>query len=304
MAAVIIDRFHGDRLMGEIIRNLQPIKIGNDELMIELNEGYKKSQGRVIHIQNKKFRYLFTEKDFLNLAATVLRAKSEMEYYKKSLIAGAEKTETDEHEAADEKTLQVLPYFKELFDKHRIDYRLVETGKGYVTFIINPKCRKLFQSKIAKAKGVKKSAHIYGKSFGYKFLYQMKPFDLYIYNGVCIEIYYQLPCMSLTPKTWIPLDKCLQIRTFEERQTDDNGMLQLDDISYYIYRLGWAIFKNNSIGKYEEKVFKEKAEVLKDDAFAACLKMVFFGYADRMIQLLKEEKYSEIFVDYCSYYEY
>ena len=65
--------------MGEKIRDIHPIKIGNSSLMIELNEGYTASEGRLIHIQNKKFRYLLRESDFYHLSSMVMRAWSEFE---------------------------------------------------------------------------------------------------------------------------------------------------------------------------------------------------------------------------------
>lgn len=39
--------------MGEKIRDLHPIKVGSSEFMIELNEGYVKDEGRLIHTPNK-----------------------------------------------------------------------------------------------------------------------------------------------------------------------------------------------------------------------------------------------------------
>lgn len=68
--------------MGEKIRDLHSVKIGSAELMVELNEGNTKGEGRLIHVQNKHFRFLIGEKGFLELAATILRAYSEMQYYK------------------------------------------------------------------------------------------------------------------------------------------------------------------------------------------------------------------------------
>ena len=47
-------RRHAD--MGELLREIHPIKLGNEELMVELNEGGNASTGKIIHIQNKHFR--------------------------------------------------------------------------------------------------------------------------------------------------------------------------------------------------------------------------------------------------------
>ena len=62
--------------MGEKIRDVYPITLIGSKLMVELNEGYSKQQGRVIHIQNNKFRYLLKEKDFYTLSSNILRANA------------------------------------------------------------------------------------------------------------------------------------------------------------------------------------------------------------------------------------
>jgi hypothetical protein len=41
--------------MGEKIKDIKSIGVSGMELMIELNEGYAKKEGRLIHIQNDKF---------------------------------------------------------------------------------------------------------------------------------------------------------------------------------------------------------------------------------------------------------
>jgi hypothetical protein len=68
--------------MGEKIKDIKEINVAGSKLMIELNEGYN-HEGNLIHIQNDKFRYSLTEKDFLEFVGTILRAKAELDYLKK-----------------------------------------------------------------------------------------------------------------------------------------------------------------------------------------------------------------------------
>jgi hypothetical protein len=68
--------------MGEKIKDIKSIDVSGTKLMIELNEGYTEKEGRLIHIQNDKFRYLLKERDFLKLSGTILRAKAELDYLK------------------------------------------------------------------------------------------------------------------------------------------------------------------------------------------------------------------------------
>lgn len=68
--------------MGEKIRDIREINILGMPLMVELNEGYNKKEGRVIHIQNSDFRYYLKEREFLHLAAAIIRANEELEILK------------------------------------------------------------------------------------------------------------------------------------------------------------------------------------------------------------------------------
>lgn len=61
--------------MGEKIRDIGTIKIGKTQFEIELNKATSSRGPRYIHIQNPKFRYLLTERDFYQFSAEILRAK-------------------------------------------------------------------------------------------------------------------------------------------------------------------------------------------------------------------------------------
>jgi hypothetical protein len=74
--------------MGEKIKNIKLIKIGRSEMMVELNAGTSPGQGNIIHIQNEKMRYSLTEKEFLEFAGMVIRAKAEIDYIKKGTDDG------------------------------------------------------------------------------------------------------------------------------------------------------------------------------------------------------------------------
>lgn len=290
--------------MGELIRNIKEIQLGNENLMIELNEGYTKREGKLIHIQNKKFRYLLKEKDFMELATTIIRAKEEMDYYKESQASMIEQITDAPVEVFDVPVDEAVTHCVSFMDNAKVDYRLIETGNGFVTFIVQNNDYTKFKKALKKDGKLKKKPHLYGVEMGYKFLYQMRPFELYVYKDVFIEFCFQLPCMSMTPMMWIPLDKCLQLRTWNETDKNANGVKCLDDISYYIYRLGWSVFKKQHFSKNDRSILTAKRHVLEETAFYDCMKMVFFGYTPVMIDKLKQEDYDSIIPDYYRFREY
>lgn len=290
--------------MGELIRNLHSIKVGTGEFMIELNEGYTEAEGRLIHIQNKHFRYLIREQGFLKLAATVLRAKSEMDYYKtEELKKHSKKADVKCKENISNETKEVRKTFAEILNLNNIDYRIIETNDRLVTLIVNDDSYDKFID-VIKKNDIKRELHPYGKRKGYIFLYQMKEFQLYSMNNVFIEIYFKMPCMSLTPKTWIPLDQIVQKGVWENKETDDDGCNVIDNISLCIYRLCWSVFfKNNFMEKDKELLIRNK-DVIRNKKFVNELKMIFFSYTDKLISLLENERLDEIISEYYKFSDY
>ena len=68
--------------MGELIKNVGRLHIGNDDFNIEINESASHDKYRDIHIQNDKFRVSVNEKEFLQMAAAVLLARKQLHLMK------------------------------------------------------------------------------------------------------------------------------------------------------------------------------------------------------------------------------
>lgn len=68
--------------MGEIIRNLSKIKIGDAEFVIEENKGTHSGSNFDIHIQNSHFRLNITEQDFCRIACCIIYARENLNHYK------------------------------------------------------------------------------------------------------------------------------------------------------------------------------------------------------------------------------
>lgn len=69
--------------MGEKIKVLSKITLGQSLLEVELNHGTDSSGYREIHIQNEKLRLAISEPEFLQLASSMLLAKRQLELLKK-----------------------------------------------------------------------------------------------------------------------------------------------------------------------------------------------------------------------------
>ena len=69
--------------MGEIIKKLNEIKVGDNEFIVELNKGTHTEGKYDIHIQNKCFRLNLSEHDFCKIACCIMYANENLNHYKK-----------------------------------------------------------------------------------------------------------------------------------------------------------------------------------------------------------------------------
>lgn len=283
--------------MGEKIRDIRPIHLVGDELMVELNEGYTSSQGRVIHIQNPKFRYLLKEEDFYRAASDIMRADVELHYIKEH-IPHPDIRIPENKEAGNLEEFSFLPVLKE----SDIIYRILELRKSVATILIRPEDFKSFH-KLTRKMGLKQLEHPFGKRHGYKFLYQMKPFEMYEYKGRYYEIMYQLPCKSLTPKMWMPLDKCVQHALWQTCKTID-GYCYTADEELWIYLVTRCIFMKMQFEEKDRAMLDQLRPVLQNESLKQKLSLIVFGFAGQLITMAGQGDYDHIITAYYTYTDY
>ncbi|MCM1496839.1 MAG: hypothetical protein NC124_00030 [Clostridium sp.] len=283
--------------MGEKIRDIRPVNLIGNDLMVELNEGYTKSQGRVIHIQNSKFRYLLTEDDFYAVASDIMRAAVELDYIKTHLPQPDIAVPAGEEASA----LKEFGFLQDLTDSE-VEYRILGIRNHVLTLLVRPECYKMFR-KYAKKERLKKLEHPFGKRHGYRFLYQMHEFEMYEKNGYYYEIMCQLPCKSLTPKMWMPLDKCVQKALWTDKRMIE-GYPYVADEEMWIYRMTSCMFTRMDITPEDRTFFEENRGVLSSESLRQKLLLIVFGFADTLLELARERDYGHIIEKYYSYADY
>ena len=131
----------------------------------------------------------------------------------------------------------------------------------------------------------------------------MRPFELICIDNIYCEIFFQLPCMSLTPFTWMPLDKIIQELIWSSCDIKDKLRI-INPVCLYIYRLCWAVFKDKGFSAYTCEVLRNNRNVLDEKIFYECLSKVFFNFSDELISLLNEELFDEIIPHYRKFNKY
>lgn len=69
--------------MGEKIKNIGEFKLGDKTVLIELNEGYDINHSKYdIHIQSEHVQYCLSNKEYVQLASTLINAKEKLDFLK------------------------------------------------------------------------------------------------------------------------------------------------------------------------------------------------------------------------------
>jgi hypothetical protein len=288
--------------MGEKLRDIHKIRIGHSELMVELNAGSSEPGGRIIHIQNDKFRYQLTEKDFYHFAGMILRSWSEFKFIKENWPDNIKPKNLKAREPVLPQTLGILNDFALQMETFKVNFRILDVQNKMITILLRHDDMPVL-SKILKGRKIKQCIHPLGKKNGYKFLYRMNEFQLYKFNDLYLEFFFQLPCASLTPKTWMPLDLAIQTRLWEQEIRKD-GLLWVDDLNQYLFHLCWAIFANNGFSPFEKDFLISHKTVLDDLEFEQFASLVFFKFTPDLLRLLKEDRYDDILPSYYKFSDY
>lgn len=288
--------------MGEKIRDIHKIRIGRSELMVELNAGSSKPGGRIIHIQNDKFRYELTENEFYHFAGMILRSWAEFRYVKEHGTDHLKPVSLKAREPVSHRTQNLLNDVASQLEAVSMDYRVLDVQDKMVTMMLHHDDRTKL-NEILKSRKFKPCIHPMGKKSGYRFLYRMDEFLLYKYDGVYLEVFFQLPCASLTPKTWMPLDMSIQTRLWEQKSRQDN-MLWVDELNQYIFHLCWVIFVNNGFSPYEKGFLIAHKDVLDDLEFTRLASLVFFKFTPDLVRLLREDRFDDILPLYYQFSNY
>lgn len=206
-------------------------------------------------------------------------------------------------------------FFDEL-NQSSIDYILIKNighelpgklpvGKD-IDILVNPADKELFRSKMKKIG--RRINHPYSSYNGWTNLYGLPEFEFWrIFRSydLIIDVTYQLCCMSLMPKTWLPLDKHIQESAWKNKVWNDELICwTLDNNTLYVYYLARCIFDKKS---FSDKYLSE-LQHLKDSidikAVEKMLNFIFYKFTSRLLKLLQEEKYNDIRTEYLRFIDY
>ena len=128
--------------------------------------------------------------------------------------------------------------------------------------------------------------------------------ELYLKDNVYIEFFFQLPCKSLTPDTWMPLHRSIQERIWAMNSKNEENQPVIDVLDYFIFRLCRAIFERGALTEYDIELMQNNKAVIDSSECRELLSEVFFNYTEKLIEHIVNSEYTQIIPSFYSFKDY
>ena len=185
---------------------------------------------------------------------------------------------------------QFINYLKQKkYDFYCIDSGLSNDGKKVADKIIVLEKNKVID--FCKEFGVS----YYGQSEFryYNFLYSMQRIVYVKLNDIKVFISDCICCKSKFENAIMPLDKKIQSYCWNHIEYNT-----LDTMMQILYVIVDSMINSNCFSEASMTFIKKNLDVLDDDKFVNLLKTVFFGYAEKLIDYLKNNEYEKAYDEY------
>ena len=120
-----------------------------------------------------------------------------------------------------------------------------------------------------------------------------------------VDVCSKLCLKSLMGNIWIPIDKYINDRVWKNKIWDlSNGWWALDDETLLVYLVSRCVFDKGAFNQSYVEEIESRAELLHRDEVQEMLRMVFFRFKDKLIEMLADKLYDSIVESYISFNSY
>lgn len=297
--------------MGKIIRNIGDIEICDSKFRIEENESVPISDNCSIHIQNENMRIEMCKGEFLQHCFGIIYANTQLQHIKdKTTRLDRSITVIESDKICDDELFNLpenLLKEKKLILLSEITDRITGfCNDSEILFLANKNDEDCI-SKFLYEEGYQRIMHPYGKMAGYNLLYNISEFQCWKKSNkkTKLSIFFEMNCMSLMPKTFVPLSERIDFNARRNAIWDDMyGCYRLNAVSETIFVLTRCIFMYGRFTKPSIDVLKKNMNGITMNDLKTELSDVFYSYTDRLIEMLLSEQYKGIVSDYIRYRGY
>lgn len=151
--------------------------------------------------------------------------------------------------------------------------------------------------------------HPQGMKSGWSFFYGLPehqfwkldccPYDIHA------DISFKLSCLSLTQCAWVPLDSFIQKYMWDNKVWEEKNNWWIMDInSRFAYYFVRCIFDKKTFSdKYIYEIENSKS-LIDINIVSSLLEKVFFKFTEKLLELVEEQKYQEIIMEYKRFKDY
>ena len=208
---------------------------------------------------------------------------------------------------------ELIKDFFKLLNKEKIKYVLIKNDEDLipeqvkdgddVDILVHPKDYDFFLEVMKKNKYIR----LPGESKKYFFVYKMKA-DIYLKKKKAFfHAYEKLSCVSFTNMglSKLPLDTWIQEKIWSTRIWDNEKKWWImEDKIILLYLITRSIFDKKEFRKRYIKEIELREYILDTIEFKEMCHLVFFKFTNKLIELLKQKKYSEINITYQQFCNY
>jgi hypothetical protein len=213
---------------------------------------------------------------------------------------------------------QYIDDFFNTLNEHSVNYALIKNidnelpeklpdGKD-IDILVHPESKQQFEN-IMLSNNYHTHTPPLGISNGWNFGYGLPEYQFWKKEDIPCDFYidasFALCCKSLVPKTWIPLDTKINENVWGNKIFDrQNNFWKIDDRNLLIYLLVRCIFDKQYFSEAYIQEIEKLEKLLIDSYVHEAMEFVFFKFAPKLIDLLKDRKYVSVINEYISFKEY
>jgi len=212
-------------------------------------------------------------------------------------------------------TANIVKSFFEFLDNAAIEYALIKNiggelphklkkGKDIDILVKNSNLQRCMA--LILDNGFYKITHPRSQDTGWSLAYGASdPVMFESKPGLQVDIHCELCLKSLMGNIWIPMDRIINNKAWNDRVwDDDNKWWTLDDKTQLIYLISRCIFDKGSFSEtYKEEIIK-RIGLLNDDTVQEMLEKVFFRFKDKLCEMLTSGQYNSIIGAYIAFCDY
>lgn len=180
-----------------------------------------------------------------------------------------------------------------------------------IDILVHENGMELFERRMSDI-GFKIITHPWGKGKGWSFAYGLNECTFWEKQNISCHFYIdvceKLMCKSLTPNVWIPLDRSVNQFAWGHLEyvqaNAEHGWWILSREAVFPYLIARCVFDKHGFPTGYITEIRKNIDLIRNNDVLQRLEKIFFSYTPRLISLLDQGRFADIFSDYITFANY